>query len=146
MPNLFRNLIQFGGQRIEPLDHIILGLLASFTRDVRRHLGREQAGEGYPDHHHHDRHKPPAFSRAEARRGWAELLRLIYEVDLLRCPASGGEMRVIALIQEPAVIDNLTRSDGPAHTWPGVRELVRSSVSMQSTTIWFSAIRLRVNV
>ena len=53
--------------------------------------------------------EPPAFSRAEARQRWAELLRLIYEVDPLVCPACGGEMPVIALIQEPAVIDKILR-------------------------------------
>ena len=53
--------------------------------------------------------EPPAFSRAEARRRWTELLRLIYEVDPLVCPACGGEMRVIALTQEPAVIDKILR-------------------------------------
>ncbi|MFI0608786.1 MAG: hypothetical protein ACH37Z_12970, partial [Anaerolineae bacterium] len=33
----------------------------------------------------------------------------IYEVDPLTCPRCGGEMRVIALIQEPAVIDKILR-------------------------------------
>ena len=37
------------------------------------------------------------------------LIRLIYEVDPLTCPRCGGEMRVIALIQEPAVIDKILR-------------------------------------
>ena len=47
------------------------------------------------------------FSRGEAKRRWAELLRLVYEVDPLQCPKCGGQMRVIALIQEPAVIDKI---------------------------------------
>lgn len=37
------------------------------------------------------------------------LIRLFYEVDPLTCPRCGGEMRVIALIQEPAVIDKILR-------------------------------------
>ena len=37
------------------------------------------------------------------------LIRLVYEVDPLTCPRCGGEMRVIALIQEPAVIDKILR-------------------------------------
>jgi len=53
--------------------------------------------------------EPQDFSRGDARRRWAELIRLVYEVDPLECPRCGGEMRVIALIQEPAVIDKILR-------------------------------------
>jgi hypothetical protein len=45
--------------------------------------------------------EPEDFSRGAARRRWAELIRLVYRVDPLNCPRCGGEMRVIALIQEP---------------------------------------------
>ena len=48
-------------------------------------------------------------SIADARRRWADLLRRIYEVDPLQCPKCGGTMRVIALIQEPKVIDKILR-------------------------------------
>jgi len=51
-------------------------------------------------------------SSADARRRWADLLRLIYEVDPLVCPKSGGAMRVIALIQEPKVIDKILKHLG----------------------------------
>jgi hypothetical protein len=53
--------------------------------------------------------EPQLFSRIDLRRRWAELLRLVYEVDPLQCPRCGGEMRVIALIHEPAVIDQILR-------------------------------------
>jgi hypothetical protein len=43
----------------------------------------------------------------EARRRWAELLRQIFEVDPLRCPACGAEMRIVAVITERAVIDRI---------------------------------------
>jgi hypothetical protein len=49
------------------------------------------------------------FSRGEAKRRWAELIRLVYEVDPMVCPQCGGQMRVIALIREPAVIDKILR-------------------------------------
>lgn len=48
---------------------------------------------------------PADFSRSDARRRCAELIRLIYEVDPLVCPKCGGTMRVISLILEPKVID-----------------------------------------
>jgi hypothetical protein len=53
--------------------------------------------------------EPADFSRGDARRRWAELIRLIYEVDPLTCPKCGGTMRVIALIQEPKVIDKILK-------------------------------------
>jgi hypothetical protein len=53
--------------------------------------------------------EPQLFSRTDLRRRWAELIRLVYEVDPLECPRCGGEMRVIALIHEPAVIDKILR-------------------------------------
>ena len=53
--------------------------------------------------------EPEAFNRAEARHRWAELLRLIYEVDPLVCPQCGGQMRVVALIQDPRIIDRILR-------------------------------------
>ncbi len=37
--------------------------------------------------------EPEALPPREARRRWAELLRRIYEVDPLTCPACGGAMR-----------------------------------------------------
>ena len=46
--------------------------------------------------------------RPHARR-WAVLIRRIYEVDPLVCPKCGGTMRMIALIQEPKVIDKILK-------------------------------------
>ena len=42
-------------------------------------------------------------------RGWAEMIRKIYEVDPLLCTSCGGQMRIIAFIQEPKVIDKIIR-------------------------------------
>jgi hypothetical protein len=50
---------------------------------------------------------PVPLPLREARRRWAELLRQLYEVDPLACPACGGAMRVVAVITEPAVIDRM---------------------------------------
>ena len=53
--------------------------------------------------------EPEAFNRAEARQRWAELLRLVYEVDPLVCPRCGGQMRLGALIRDSKVIDKILR-------------------------------------
>ncbi len=48
---------------------------------------------------------PPALQ--EARRRWAELLRRIFEIDPLRCPRCGDEMRIVGFITQPRVIDQI---------------------------------------
>ncbi len=42
-------------------------------------------------------------------RGWAEMIRKVYEVDPLLCPCCGGQMRVIAFIEDPKVIDKIIK-------------------------------------
>ena len=65
---------------------------------------------------------PKVLPLREARRRWAELLRRIYEVDPLACPACGGAMRLLAFITERAVIDrilaHLRRARGDARGPP----------------------------
>ena len=51
--------------------------------------------------------EPVPLPLREARRRWAELLRQILEVDPLRCPACGAEMRIVAFITQRAVIDRI---------------------------------------
>ena len=41
---------------------------------------------------------------APARIGWARLLKRVFDLDLEHCPQCGGEFRIIAAIEEPAVI------------------------------------------
>lgn len=43
-------------------------------------------------------------------KGWAEMIRKVYEVDPLCCPSCGGQMRVISFIKEPKVIDGIIAS------------------------------------
>jgi hypothetical protein len=51
--------------------------------------------------------EPRPLALGEARRRWAELLRQIFEVDPLRCPSCGAEMRVVAFITQRAVIERI---------------------------------------
>ena len=50
---------------------------------------------------------PVPLPLREARRRWAELLRRIFEVDPLACPRCGAEMRIVAFLTAPAVIDRI---------------------------------------
>jgi hypothetical protein len=52
---------------------------------------------------------------ALAGMGWAHLLWRVFGIDLEHCPQCGGEFKIIAAIEEPAVIVRiLTRLDLPA--------------------------------
>jgi hypothetical protein len=41
------------------------------------------------------------------RRRWAELLRLVYQVDVERCPRCGGAARIVAFVTEPEVVGRI---------------------------------------
>jgi len=40
-------------------------------------------------------------------KGWAEMIRKVYEVDPLLCPQCGGTMKVIAFITDFPVVDKI---------------------------------------
>jgi len=46
-------------------------------------------------------------SRRIPSKGWAEMIRKVYEVDPLRCPRCGGAMKVVSFLTEPAVVDRI---------------------------------------
>ncbi len=41
------------------------------------------------------------------RRGWAEMIKKVYEVNPLACPQCQGEMRIIAFLTDYAVVDRI---------------------------------------
>ena len=45
---------------------------------------------------------PPAVSQALKHR-WAHFIKQVYETDPLLCPGCGGTMKIIAVIERPAV-------------------------------------------
>ncbi len=78
---------------------IFYGWYSNRTRGYRKQQGRlGTAGAVAPS--------PGANEPAplEVRRSRARLIRKVYEVDPLRCPPCGGAMRVIAGIEQPAVV------------------------------------------
>jgi hypothetical protein len=54
----------------------------------------------------------PAAQAARVRSTWARLIHKVYEVDPLECPKCKGSMRVIALIDDAAVIRKILRHLG----------------------------------
>ena len=54
-----------------------------------------------------------------ARMGWARLLKRVFDLDLEHYPQCGGGMKIIAAIEEPAVIARiLTHLGLPARAPP----------------------------
>ncbi len=101
------------------------GWYANRTRGIRR---KDGAHEQPPTAEAES--VPPSLP--EARRRWAELLRRIFEVDPLRCPRCGHEMRIVAFITQPRVIDRILthlrrtatearRSRAPPRRWTSPR-------------------------
>ena len=56
------------------------------------------------------------------RRRWAELLRMVFQVDVERCVRCGGATRIVAFITEPRVVRrilaHLERRDIDARAGP----------------------------
>ncbi len=47
--------------------------------------------------------------RRKCRMTWAALIKCVYEVDPLKCPKCGGQMKIVAFIEEPNVIEKILR-------------------------------------
>lgn len=76
---------------------------------------RRRAVEGKEDIH--TVAPPPASTR---RRRWAELLRLVFEVDVLRCDKCAGKMKIISFITttQPEVIRRILEHLGVSTVTP----------------------------
>ena len=48
-------------------------------------------------------------SHAACRSAWARLIAKVYEIDPLLCPRCGSEMRLIAVITDPAEARTILR-------------------------------------
>ena len=56
---------------------------------------------------------------APARMSWARLLKRVFAIDVEHCPYGGGDLKLIAAIEEPAVIVRiLTHLGLPARAPP----------------------------
>ncbi len=40
-------------------------------------------------------------------KGWAEMIRKVYEVDPMVCPECGGTMKIISFLADYAVVDRI---------------------------------------
>jgi hypothetical protein len=56
--------------------------------------------------------EPDTTFGRRCRLTWAALIKCVYEVDPLKCPRCGGEMRIVSFIEEGAVIEKILRHCG----------------------------------
>jgi len=49
---------------------------------------------------------PPITSRY---KGWAEMIKKVYEIDPLICPKCGGTMRIVSFIEDHKVLDKIIK-------------------------------------
>lgn len=83
------------------------GAYASRRRGWWRRRGVVLAGAEPEAAREPERGTEPWPALRARRRRWAELLRLVFEVDVSVCPRCGGEMRILAFVTEPAVITHI---------------------------------------
>lgn len=92
-----------------------LELLCKHVPDRHEHMvryyGRYSSRTRGAERERPEIEEPDAESARQARQAakaaWAKLIRKVYEVDPLECPKCGAQMRVIALIEDPAVIERI---------------------------------------
>jgi hypothetical protein len=51
--------------------------------------------------------EPDTAFRRKCRMTWAALIKCVYEVDPLKCPGCGGEMRIVSFIEQEFVVEKI---------------------------------------
>jgi hypothetical protein len=105
LPNSDRPQRQRSFKLLErPVDDLFVEIL---DRDLWRREPRvmiEKRIALVPNVLHH-----PEGGSEDPRRGWAEMIRKVYEVDPMACPKCGGQMEVIVFIPDFSVVDRIIR-------------------------------------
>lgn len=106
------------------LYHGVLGPRAAWRAEVvRRQTSGEGGDAGSNDSATEAREADPAETARRHARGqtWASLMARTFGFDVLACPRCGGRLRLIALIEEAAVIERILRHLGVPTEIPAPR-------------------------
>jgi len=99
-------LAQLCAHILDRFEHLVryAGWYSNRSRGKRRRAGAEPAEAATRDVY--------VCDAARVRSTWARSIHKVYEVDPLECPRCKGSMRVIALIDDAAVIRKILRHLG----------------------------------
>ena len=107
------------------LYHGVLGPRAAWRSEVVRREtsenGRDVGLNEAPTAQACEADTPDAARRRARGQCWAALMRRTFGFDVLACPCCGGRLRLIALIEEAAVIDRILRHLGLPTETPAPR-------------------------
>ena len=101
------------------------GAYATRRRAWWRCRGVVLAGVGHEAGSEPEREMEPWPALKARRRRWADLLRLVFAVDIDVCPRCGGEIRILAFVTEHAVVTRILAHlerrgiDARAGPWAG---------------------------
>jgi uncharacterized protein YbaR (Trm112 family) len=88
------------------------GVLAPHAR-WRSHVVRY--GRPAPDVQAREREASPRAVGPRGARTWAALMRRVFDLDVLACPRCGGRLRLIATVEDPAVVGKILAHLGLLH-------------------------------
>ena len=77
------------------------GFYSNKSRGIREQDKKPILVPGQPE--------PDTAFRRKCRMTWAAFIKCVYEVDPLKCPKCGGEMKIVSFIEEKAVIEKILR-------------------------------------
>ena len=80
----------------------------AYSNRTRQALFRNNGSRSSPSHPEQDTNTVSTTS-LPSRASWARLIRKVFEVDPLRCPTGGSEMKIIAVLTDPKVVDRIIR-------------------------------------
>ena len=78
-----------------------------FYSNKKRGMRRDKSAAAVPG-----QPEPDTAFRRKCRMTWAALIKCVYEVDPLKCPKCGGEMRIISFIDEDVIIRKILKHCG----------------------------------
>jgi len=104
--------------------HGVLAPAAKWRSQIVPRPPEDDAGDGVCPHDRADGSADPESSSRPPNYTWAQLLRRVFQIDVLECPRCGDRLRILAAVQSPEAIRKILECMGlPSRAPPiaGVR-------------------------
>jgi hypothetical protein len=106
-----------------------------FAPNSKHRVDVTLAKRGKGTKHHEDEDKN--LERRHKAMTWAQLLKRVFNIDVLVCPRCGGEAKVIASIEDQPVIEKILKHIQAKRVLPPPPELLPAARASPSSD-WFS--------